>query len=212
MQSEAHDLTGANGLRHGGDSGQSRKMGPSLRTLTDTRGMCPRMPLREHTDHPLRRDPGWPPRPPDYRPYRRLRARSLRLPSSLNVMPVGAATRRQLADLSGRPATVPSTRGSHVGSHRRPTPDRMEIRVFASLDLPAIQTQLDTSADTKDLVRIQARPMSRGGWTCPGMAAACTNRGWMWPGSAGSLATLAPSLAPSQVISIANIRRASLLS
>jgi hypothetical protein len=43
-----------------------------------------------------------------------------------------------------------------VGSHRRPTPGHIEpIRAFDSLALPAIQTQLDTSADAKDLVRIE---------------------------------------------------------
>jgi hypothetical protein len=40
-----------------------------------------------------------------------------------------------------------------VGSHRRPTPGHIETtRAFDSLALTAIQTQPDTSADTKDLV------------------------------------------------------------
>ena len=39
---------------------------------------------------------------------------------------------------------------------RRPTPGHLEmIRAFVSCALPAIQTQLDTSADTKGRVRIE---------------------------------------------------------
>ena len=43
-----------------------------------------------------------------------------------------------------------------MGSHRRLTPGHTEpTKAFGFLALPAIQTQLDTSADTKDLVRIE---------------------------------------------------------
>src|ERR1700683_3961985 len=46
--------------------------------------------------------------------------------------------------------------GSQVGSHRRLTPGHTEpTRAFGFLALPATQTQLDTSADTTDLVRIE---------------------------------------------------------
>jgi hypothetical protein len=73
-------------------------------------------------------------------------------------------TRWRLAELSGRSATVPSTRGSQAGSHRRPTSGHMEPnRAFDSLDLPGIQTQLDTPADNRNLVRIKgviSRPNS----------------------------------------------------
>jgi hypothetical protein len=49
-----------------------------------------------------------------------------------------------------------TVRGSQVGSHRRPTPGHMKpIRAFDSLALPGTQTQLDTSADARNLVRIE---------------------------------------------------------
>jgi hypothetical protein len=52
-------------------------------------GLC----VWRHTDHPLRRDTRWPPWRPGCRPYRRLRTRSLRLPSLLSVISFVAATR-----------------------------------------------------------------------------------------------------------------------
>jgi hypothetical protein len=50
----------------------------------------------------------------------------------------------------------PSTCGSQVGSHGRPTSGHLEpIRAFDSSALPGIQTHLDTSADIRNLVRIE---------------------------------------------------------
>jgi hypothetical protein len=60
-----------------------------------------------------------------------------------------------LTYLGGRPR-CPSTSGSQVGSHCRPTSGHMEpMSAFDSLALPGIQTQLDTSADVRNLVRIE---------------------------------------------------------
>jgi hypothetical protein len=50
---------------------------------------------------------------------------------------------------------------------------------------------------TPDLLHaIQGRLVARRGRASPGVAAACDNYGWMWPGTDGRLATLAPNLAP----------------
>ena len=53
---------------------------------------------------------------------------------------------------------------------------------------------------------MEGQAVARRGWASPGMAPACDNYGWMWPGADGRLATLAPNLAPSGFVSRANVR------
>ena len=59
---------------------------------------------------------------------------------------------------------------------------------------------------TPDLLHaIQARCVARRRQASLCVPAACSDCGWMWPGAAGCLVTLAPKSAPSQLISTANI-------
>jgi hypothetical protein len=60
---------------------------------------------------------------------------------------------------------------------------------------------------TPDLLHaMPGRPVARRGQALPGVATACANCGWMWPGVGGCPATLAPNLAPSRLVSRANVR------
>jgi hypothetical protein len=59
---------------------------------------------------------------------------------------------------------------------------------------------------TPDLLHaIQAQSVARRRQASLCVPAACSDCGWMWPGAAGCLVTLAPKSAPSQLISTANI-------
>jgi hypothetical protein len=64
-----------------------------------------------------------------------------------------------------------------------------------------------TSDSNPDLLHaIQAGSVAGRGQMPPGVSAACADCGRMWPGAAPCLATLAPNLAPSQLVSGANVR------